>query len=82
MQRGDNGTVVSAHPVMDQAQAVTRRYIRPDRRTHYHDPLYEEVLMTTALAIIEGHDPEQAAVDVLRRERTYRARHLPMLVVA
>lgn len=71
---GDHGAVLTSHPIMDQAAVVAMRYVRPDRRTLYTDALYEEALMTAALAILEGADPHQAVRDVVHAERLWRWR--------
>lgn len=75
---GDNGWVETQHPLMDEAASVTQRHIKPDRRTYYLDPLYEECLMEAALALVEGSDPDVAVVATLRRERLIRSKQAPL----
>jgi hypothetical protein len=65
---------------MDAAAAVALRYVRPDRRAHCLDPLYEDALMTAALAILEGADPDAAVRVVVSREREHRHRTCTMLM--
>lgn len=76
--RGDNGWALTSHPIMEQAWSVALSHARPDRRTHYHDDLFEEVLMTVALAILEGADPHEAARTTARQERARRRAHAPL----
>lgn len=79
-ERGNNGPpATQAHPIMDQAAQVAQAYVKPDRRTHYLDPLYEEALMTAALAILAGDDPHAATQAVVRAERNHRAHQAPLL---
>lgn len=80
MHAGDNGWVETKHPLMDEAAAVAKRYAKPDHRTHYIDPLYEEALMTAALALIEGSDPHEAVKACVKTERSNRAVEAPILV--
>lgn len=77
-QNGDNGWTESKHPLMDEAAAITQRHIKPDRRTHYLDPLYEEALMTAALALLDGRDADQAVVSCLKTERNHRYHTIPL----
>ena len=63
---------MTAHPIMDEAAIVAGRYVHPDRRTLYTDAIYEEALMTAALAILEDADPHQAVRDVVKAERLWR----------
>lgn len=71
---GDNGWTPQGHPIMDAALAVALRYARPDRRDAYHDPLFEDALMTAALAIIEGTDPDAEVRRFVTWERGQRCR--------
>ena len=75
----DHGTPSSAHPIMDAAELVTLRHIRPDRRSLLVDPLYEDALMTAALALCEGEDADEAVRCLLRAERALRWRSAPFL---
>lgn len=77
-QRADHGWTESGHPVMDQAARVAARYVHPDMRSLYTDALYEEALMTAALAILEEQDPHEAVREVLHRERLWRWRTRPL----
>ena len=67
------------HPIMDAAQKACEGHIKPDRRTVYNDGLYEEAMMSAALAIIEGTDPEEAVVAVIKRERSFGYHQAPLL---
>lgn len=78
VRSGDAGWTPQGHPVIDAAYAVALRYARPDRRSLYLDPLFEEALMTAALAIIEGSDPDAAARSVVASERDHRHRTCPL----
>lgn len=76
---GTNGTMVTDHAIMDAAAAACVGHIKPDRRTHYNDMLYEECLMEAALAILVGADPEGAVVATLRSERSRGYHQAPLL---
>lgn len=76
---GDNGWAESKHPIMDAATAVALRHIKPDRRTYYLDPLYDEAVMAAALAILDGSDPDAAVAATLRAERDHRYHTAPLM---
>ncbi len=78
VRRAEHGWVESNHPILDDATLATQNHIRPDRRTHYLDPLYEDCLMSAVLAILEGSDPHEAIKSTLHAERGHRARSLPL----
>jgi hypothetical protein len=75
---GDNGWCESRHPIMDEALAVARRHVKPDRGSIIFDPLYEEVVSVAALAICAGEDPERATLTFVRSEREWTYRTAPL----
>lgn len=76
---GDNGWCVTRHPLLDEAIIVARRHARPDRGSVIYDPLFEEAVSVAALALCAGEDPEQAAREFVRRERSRAYRTAPLL---
>ena len=79
---GDNGWCESRHPILDEALAVARRHVRPDRGSVIFDPLYEEVVSVAALAICAGEDPERATLSFVRKERDRALRTAPLFADA
>lgn len=68
-----------SHPIMDAAARACEGHIKPDMRTVYNDGLYEEALMSAALAIIEGTSPEEAVKATLKYERDFGYHQAPLL---
>jgi len=71
---------LSGHPIIARAhEAVLQVGLRPSRMAVYLDPLYEEAVMSAALAVISGDDPVEAARATIRAERSWRYRTAPLI---
>lgn len=68
-RRGDNGWVVEDHPILEMARAAALEVVRPDRRTVFYRPTYEDAVGEAALAIVELRSPVEAARAFVKRER-------------
>lgn len=74
------------HPILTAAREVAASVVRPDRRTLYVDPLYEDAVSVAAEALW-SHRGQPRAQDVardavasfVRSERAYRAMSAPLL---
>jgi hypothetical protein len=77
---GNNGPAANlTHPVIEQARGLVSLYAKPDGRTLYDDTVYDDAVMETVVAILEGADPEGAAYAAVREAREH-AHHLAPLL--
>jgi hypothetical protein len=70
LRSGDNGTP-ETHPLLEQAKTIASRHVRPDRGAVIYEPRWEEAVGVAALALVEGHDAEEAVREHRRVEREW-----------
>lgn len=68
------------HEILERAVTIARRYVRPDGRVALGESIYDDVVGETALAIVEGRDPDEAALELRRSERRWQRETMPFLI--
>jgi len=66
------------HPLFELAHQLVRRWCRVSTLTSLVDPLYDELMGTALLALVEGRDPKGAIRVEQKREQKWRLRTVPL----
>jgi hypothetical protein len=76
---GENGATETTHPVLEAARSAALRHVRPDRRSAFFRPTFEDAVSEALVAIVAGEDPVPAVRRYLSVERAWLSRTAPLL---
>ena len=79
LRAGENGIVEMTHPLLEAARTAALRHVRPDRRSAFFRPTYEDAVSEALVAIMAGEDPVPAVRRHLAGERNWLNRTAPLL---
>jgi hypothetical protein len=79
LSSGENGSTQTSHPLLELARTVASGHVRPDRRSAYFRPTYEDAVSEALVAIVAGEDPVPAVRRYLADERAWLSRTAPLL---
>ncbi|MFO7531824.1 MAG: hypothetical protein R6W93_05145 [Candidatus Limnocylindrales bacterium] len=79
LQAGENGSTETTHALLEAAQSAALGHVRPDRRSAFFRPTYEDAVSEAIVAIVAGEDPVPAVRRYLSAERAWLSRTAPLL---
>jgi hypothetical protein len=79
LHSGENGTTETSHPLFEAARIVASGHVRPDRRSAFFRPTYEDAVSEALLAIVAGEHPVPAVRRYLATERDWLMHTAPLL---
>ena len=79
LRSGENGSPELSHPLLEAARSAALRHVRPDRRSAFFRPTFEDAVSEAVVAIVAGEDPVPAVRRYLSAERAWLSRTAPLL---
>ena len=79
LRAGENGSTETTHPLLEVARTVASGHVRPDRRSAFFRPTYEDAVSEAVVAIVAGEDPAPAVRRYLATERDWLMHTAPLL---
>lgn len=82
IRAGENGLAEVTHPLLEAARRAALCRVRPDRRSAFFRPTFEDAVSEALVAIVAGEDPVPAVRRYLTAERKWLMGTAPLLDTA
>ena len=79
VQNADNGWTLEAHPILESARTAALRHVRPDRRSAFFRPTFEDAVSEAVVAIVAGGDPALSVRRFVSADRAWLLVTAPLL---
>ena len=79
LESGENGWTEETHPILEAARTAALCHVRPDQRSAFFRPTFEDAVSEATVAIVAGDDPVLAVRRYVASERAWLMHTAPLL---